>query len=877
MQPPVVTTLRTPARPAARALWQASRTASDEGRWSTGLALAQRALREADRQPGTDPVLRARILIALAYDHSELGDPQRARDLLREAADCPEVLPAVWVARGLTHVRTGRPDAALVDPDAAVAQLRTQDSAEALEDLAGALVNRGLLHMVAGRLPEAAADTEAAGVLARRIDRGDITFMAEHNLGFVRYLAGDLPAALAAMDAAAPAWSPAVEDGVAQLDRAKVLVDAGLADAAAEQLDRAVDFFRAQRATADLVDAYYVRAQLELLRGQPGSAAASARAAEQIARRRGNVSAEITARALRLQAARGRRQQLAGTSTPRRRAGLARRDAAAAAAVSVEADAAGLTQEARAAVLLQAEALLDAGDVESARGVAAAARRRPGTARLATRMQSRYVDARLALASGRRSAGLAHIRRGLDELSQFRATFGSQDLQATSSVHGRDLARLGLRTAVEIGSPAAILQWLERARGVSTRLPAVRPPADPDFARELGAFRATFQQARQAVLSGRRDPALEARLRERRRRLQAMAWTAGGSGAVQQPPTLADVQARLRTDPAQPVVLAYLRGDGALHALVITGRHAWFRRLGAFDLLAEQIRRVGGDLDLLAAHRIPAPVRQVARRSLGAGLDAVTAAMLDPLQALLGTGPLLIAGAGMLTTVPWGLLPPLRGRPVSVTASVTAALADRPPGATPVGTRPAAARLLAVAGPGLPHAVAEAEQGAALHPGATLLVGSAATGADTLAQLPDRGLLHIAAHGHHERESPLFSWVQLADGPLYGYDIAPNPQLPDHVVLSSCDVGRSDDRPGGEPLGLAAALLRSGVSTVVAGTSRLSDEVAASSMVAYHRRLLAGDAPAVALAAAVGDVDGIPVPLTCFGIGGTATPPRRTD
>ena len=837
------------------------------------MRLARRALREVDREPGGPPVLRARILIALAYDYSELGDPARARTLLEEASDCPEVLPAVRVARGLTHVRTGRPDAALADLDAAVNQLRTLDSPESREDLAGALVNRGLLHMMAGRLEPAAADTGAAAALARRIDRGDITFMAQHNLGFIRYLAGDLPAALAAMDSAAADWPAAADDGVTHLDRARVLVDAGLADAAGEQLDRAIAFFRAQRATADLLDAYYVRAQLQLLLGHHDAATASARAAEKIARRRGNRSAEITAAALRLQAARIRRQETAAQSSRRRLVGLARRDATAAAGLAADADAAGLTQEARTAALLEADALLDAGELQAARAVAAAAARRPGTVRLATVLQSRAVDARLALALGRRSAGLAHVRRGLDELSRFRATFGSQDLQVTSSVHGLELARLGLRTAVEIGSPSAVLQWLERARGVSTRLPAVRPPTDPDFARELGAFRASYELARQTVLAGRRDAALEARVRAARRRLQATAWTTPGSGEVQDPPTLAAVRQRLAADPAQPVIVAYLRVDGALHALVITADDAFFRRLGPFGELSEQLRRLCADLDLLAAQRIPHSVRAVARHSTAGGLAALAGMLLVPIEALIGTGPLLIAATGGLTLVPWGLLPPLRGRPVSMTASVTAALTDRPAGAgrpAVPGGGPGVAQLLAVAGPDLSHSAAEAEQVAALYPGSVLLTGSAATGANTLAQLPDGGLLHIAAHGHHERESPLFSFVRLADGPLYGYDMAPSPRLPDHVVLSSCDVGRSDDRPGGEPLGLAAALLRSGVSTVVAGTSRLSDETAASGMVAYHRRLLAGDAPAVALAVAIDAADPLPLPLTCFGIGGLA-------
>jgi CHAT domain-containing protein len=146
-----------------------------------------------------------------------------------------------------------------------------------------------------------------------------------------------------------------------------------------------------------------------------------------------------------------------------------------------------------------------------------------------------------------------------------------------------------------------------------------------------------------------------------------------------------------------------------------------------------------------------------------------------------------------------------------------------------------------------------------------VLLGDAATGQAVLANIPAGGLLHIAAHGHHVPESPMFSAVLLADGPLFGYDFAPNPTLPAHVVLSSCDVGQSADQPGGEPLGLAAALLRSGVRTVVAGVSRINDSVAATVMTAYHDRLLEGADPAAALAAALDVAGDVPAPLTLFG------------
>jgi len=216
--------------------------------------------------------------------------------------------------------------------------------------------------------------------------------------------------------------------------------------------------------------------------------------------------------------------------------------------------------------------------------------------------------------------------------------------------------------------------------------------------------------------------------------------------------------------------------------------------------------------------------------------------------------------------VPWLLLPGMENRPVTVSSSVTRAVIglDRPT------HRAAEHGVLVVAGPDVTNGDKEASAIAALHRDAVLLTGQEATGRAVLGAIPSGGLVHIAAHGHHERGNPLFSGVKLADGLLFGYDFAPNPTLPGQVVLSSCDVGQTDERPGGEPLGLVAALVRSGVPTVVTGTSLIADAVAEATMVGYHERLLAGAAPAGALAAAVAAAHaetGLPAPFSCFGAG----------
>jgi CHAT domain-containing protein len=109
------------------------------------------------------------------------------------------------------------------------------------------------------------------------------------------------------------------------------------------------------------------------------------------------------------------------------------------------------------------------------------------------------------------------------------------------------------------------------------------------------------------------------------------------------------------------------------------------------------------------------------------------------------------------------------------------------------------------------------------------------------------GVVHIAAHGTHEPQSPWFSSLHMADGPVFAHEL-PRPATAPHVVLSACDVGRLDPRPGDEPLGLTAALLALGVRSVVAPVAPVSDVVAEQAMVAYHHRLASGRTASEALA-----------------------------
>jgi CHAT domain-containing protein len=107
--------------------------------------------------------------------------------------------------------------------------------------------------------------------------------------------------------------------------------------------------------------------------------------------------------------------------------------------------------------------------------------------------------------------------------------------------------------------------------------------------------------------------------------------------------------------------------------------------------------------------------------------------------------------------------------------------------------------------------------------------------------------------------------LDLADGPLMAYDVQQLGAAPAHVVLSSCDVGRTVVRTGDETLGFTAALLYSGTRTVVSAVGRVPDDSVADVMVAYHRALAGGAPPARALADCT--AGGPLMPFVCFGAG----------
>ncbi len=61
------------------------------------------------------------------------------------------------------------------------------------------LMNRGTIASELRRFDDAAADLAAAASLAGELGEAPVAFMARHNLGWIRFLRGDLPTALREM------------------------------------------------------------------------------------------------------------------------------------------------------------------------------------------------------------------------------------------------------------------------------------------------------------------------------------------------------------------------------------------------------------------------------------------------------------------------------------------------------------------------------------------------------------------------------------------------------------------------------------------------------------------------------------------------------
>lgn len=796
--------------------------------------------------PGPAPVseLTIRVLGNLAAAEVAQGHTDKGFTLLdsveRVLAD--EYRGILAHHRGLLLLMVGRMREALGHLDRAASLLRT---GEDRKTLATTLLNRGFLHQIAGRVSLAILDLDDCERLSFELGNTLQAAKAVHGRGACELFTGDVPAALRSLDRAAQGYVDADADGmqaVLAVDKARALLAVGLYGDAARELDAALGRFPGVHMDQEHAEAELARAHVALAAGNPTQARTWAHRAERRFRHRGNMPWAAVA------ALTTRRAEFACGRLPAR-------VAAEAGELTIGLRALGLDNDAERADLLAARANIVRGEFAKARQCLRG--RDSVRSGLETRLERRLARAELGAACGDFRATFANARSGLAILEEHRRSFGSVELKTASTSLGIELARIGLAEALDRGTPSLVFRWLELSRAQAFRLPAVRPAADRETAAAVTELRQLVHRARRAELAGRRDVAAASRCAELKRLIRAKGWQTNGAGDHRAVAEFDEVCAGLARE--HSLLLSFLCEGDQLRVLAAAGCRAQLCDLGAIGTVSEAATRLRSDLDVLCGRRMPAALREVVHASVNRQLTVLSEQLLAPLRGLLGDLDVVLVPTGPLSALPWGLLPELRGRPVTVTPSASvwqfagrsAAGPSRPP--------------LLVAGPNLDHAAEEVRRISTMYEDATVLHGPHATVEETMRRIHGRTIVHFAAHGHHESDNVLFSRLELADGPLMAYDIHQLDVAPEHVILSSCDVGRTVVRTGDETLGFTAALLYGGTRTVVSSVARVDDLEAVDVMAAYHRAVRAGVPPARSLADAT--VTSPTMPIICFGRG----------
>ena len=834
------------AHACASSALEASRT---EGDPAAG-AVAERVLGIVCREEGSlaDSILHFRRAITLA---SRAGSTQLAgeariglmaalaiggdwRGAISEGGLAITALRGADRARAQSQLATvfrrqGRFDEALKLYGKAVHELRAAGDKGALAKLYN---NRAGAHFYRGALAAALLDYEQADRLFRAAGLVQPAATAREGWGVVVSRRGELAAALAAFaEADELRGTTAAVDPLSLRDRAMVLLAARLVGEALSYLRQSVAALQSGGQESSLAEAQVLLAEAALLDGQAAEALAAADQACHLFVRHRRTAWAALARSLLVRAS-----WEAGERSP----GLlhsARRTAD-------ELATAGFAIAAADARLLASHMALELGKAAIARRELDVARRARQSGPVDLRARAWHAEALLRLHDGNRRGAWSALRAGIQVLDRYRTSLAATDLRVHAAGHGEGLTGLGIRLAVEEGDPHRVLAWTERCRAISQRPRLARPPRDARLAAELAELRQAVAATHEAALAGQptghllaRQVKLEGRVRDRARHA-----TGSEPASVASPPEIKELAVAL----GDRVLVELVENDGVLHAVTVAGRRVRLVRLAERDTVLAELDAFRFALRRLAFGRGSANSMDAAADAALYGLKRLDGLLMAPLAADVDGHPVVIVPTAPLHAAPWSTLPSLAGRPVCVAPSAAVWLASSSAPETHGGDF----RVVLVAGPDLAYATREVAAIARRHPAAIRLTGRRATSEAVARAVDGADLAHVAAHGRFRADNPLFSCVQLADGPVTVYDMENLEHPPRTLVLSACDSGVSDVHPGDEVMGFVASVLAMGTRSVVASICPVPDDATRRLMLAFHSGIAKGSRPATALAAA---------------------------
>jgi tetratricopeptide (TPR) repeat protein len=738
--------------------------------------------------------------------------------------------------RGGALLALGHHREALEDLNKSVAALRT--AGDQLWE-ARALQERAVSYLSSGSARRAVADLRRAGELftsnGQELESAETTV----NRGLVALRLGDLPAALTCFDEAAERFGRlGASEPDLSMHRCAALAAAGLArDAMQEAEDAIRQLDRIHGRPTKRAELLLTAASSALAAGEPGMALTWAAEARRMFDRQGRqwwrahaelarVSAGVRAgpaTATLLRDAQRCVRELSDLSSPDQR--LAR---LAAGRVAL-----ALGQTAVASEHLAAAAVGRGHGPALSRGIAWLA------------------EALRAEAVGEPQRMMYACRRGLDVIDEYRSMLGSSELRAQTTAHGAELANLGQRHGLRLGRPRMMLAWSERWRAVALAVPPVRPHADERWQADLAAMRDVSSRLSRASSLGLRTASLsyEQQRLERAVRARALRTLGAGQDTARRSSIAGFDVSHLLAELGDDRLLEIVDIGGELHVLVCG--HGKVRRFaaGTAEQATREIRFARFMLRRLAYGSSIPPLAEVHDRltRMGSALERV---LLGDAGDHLGDGDVIVVPPGQLQAVPWGLLPRLRSRALSVAPSAASWLRARRVGTDADAQDAPAGPVVLIRGPGLASRGAEVPQLAAEYADDAQLVvlgDGTATAARVLNAIDGARLVHIAAHGIFRADSPLFSALQLDDGPLTVYDLERLRRGPHQLVLSSCDSGIAAPAGADEVLGLASSLIPLGTVGIVASVVPVNDVAVVPLMVALHRELRGGASLAEAL------------------------------
>ena len=811
------------------------------------------ALEEIERLDGSAPTrerleLQCNTLITLALTDfmltgldSAFARFAQAETVIEELGD-PGLQARLDYQRASIYGRVGDLASAWAGLEGAVQRLDAFTSREQCS----VHLSRGMLAFELTRPQEALDSFAEAARLAHALGGVEQEFMARHNEGYAAYLLGDIPRSLAGM-ASAELLAADVYRAPARLDRARVMLEAGLVREAAEAL---------QAGLADLPGEGHdqIRAEFDLelaraerLAGHLDRAAVAASSAIETYRRLGATAWVAKATLVGLLVDLDRQQRTARTGDVEGGdVGVARAAAALADQLVDVAGELGDSELADGARVVAAQALLLAGDPQAA-NTRLLSLERVSPASLSHELDAAAVTATTRVATGELGPARRILGRAARRLAAGQEGSASLDLRTARAVHGVRLAELDLDLAVPRGS-GAVLEVLERWRSATDRLPSLGRPDDDQLASLTEQLRSV-----RGLMRHEHDPeqlrGLEVDASGLERMIRDRDWALSRRGTSRPVPVRVR-EARSHLLDVDRDLVWFFRHRGRICAVGVIGGRAVLRDLMPAARATELAQRVRIDLRAAATHHL-GPLSGAVWSSLRSSVAELDAGLLRPWRSSRG---LVLVTCPEISALPWALLPSMRARPLTVAVSVTSFARRGLGGAASSG--PPRPPVHVSVGPAVPRASAEARAIARTWRGSSH-VAEPSSRAELVGALARPGIVHVAAHGTHQVESPLFSSLVLHDGPVFAHELQPTGVRADHVVLSACEVGLETGRPGHESLGLALSLLSLGARSAVAAVAPVPDDVAAATMERHHELLAAGVPSDEALARAVDEVDDV--------------------